>query len=463
MKRTLLRVLAVTLAVVLGGTMAFAAAVPADVKGLDCETAVTKLVEENIITGDTDGLYHPDKNLTRAEVSTLIAKAIDPKAAESQAVADFSDMAGYGWAAPFIGMMAEKGIAKGYPDGTFKPGANVKVSELAAFVIRACGVDEATLDGSWPDNYMKKADEMNLFDPAEGKDQTSGLDPNKPATKAQAAIAVYNALSQMRGDEQPGSDDWIFAKVSFSSDLTKLNDIPLAEDAKVYSYDKAKHYKADMAIPNVKKLDVQDPMRYKGVKTNGFYKTRNGEVTAVLLPADQGISGRIYSIVTGYYQTTDTSGNQVLGIETLTAGKAIDWLCKPEVTAAQIEAVMAGIPEGDIVELAASKGQILGLTTDQTQFGAKRFAEISAKDPANPAWTLVLEKVKNKDLFKLDSDPADPYMTYAADVKVYKLNRDGDGYDISDISAVKKNSYVRCFDITDDDVTEANIIFVKSN
>ena len=167
--------------------------------------------------------------------------------------------------------------------------------------------------------------------------------------------------------------------------------------------------------------------------------------------------------MTGYYQTTDTSGNQVLGIETLTAGKAIDWLCKPEVTAAQIETVMAGIPKGDIVELAASKGQILGLTTDQAQFGAKRFAEISAKDPANPVWTLVLEKVKNKDLFKLDSDPEDPYMTYSDNVQVYKLNKDGDGYDISDISAVKKNSYVRCFDITDDDVTEANIIFVKSN
>ncbi len=463
MKRTLLKVLAVALAVVLGGSLAFAAAVPADVKGLDCETAVTKLVEENIITGDTDGMYHPDKNLTRAEVSTLIAKAIDPKAAESQAVADFSDMAGYGWAAPFIGMMAEKGIAKGYPDGTFKPGANVKISELAAFVIRACGIDEATLDGSWPNNYMKKADEMNLFDPAEGKDQTSGLDPNKPATKAQAAIAVYNALSQMRGGEQPDSGDWIFAKVSVSNDYAKLNDIPLAEDAKVYSYGKARDYKEGMAIPDVKKLEIQDPMKYAGTKTNGFYKTKGGEITEVILPADQGISGRIYCIVTGYYQTTNMSGKQVYGIETLTAGKAVDWLCKPEVTEAQIEAVMAGIPNGDIVELTASKGQVTGMTTDQTQFGAKRFAEISAKDPANPAWTLVLEKVKNKDLYKLDSDPEDPFMAYADNVKVYKLNKNGDGYDISNISEVRKNRYVRCFDITNDDVTEANIILIKSN
>ena len=54
-------------------------------------------------------------------------------------------------------------------------------------------------------------------------------------------------------------------------------------------------------------------------------------------------------------------------------------------------------------------------------------------------------------------------MAYSDNVQVYKLNKDGNGYDISDISAVKKKSYVRCFDITDDDVTEANIILVKSN
>ena len=198
-KSKLLKVLAVTLAVALGSVAAFAATVPADVQGTDCEKAVTKLVEENIITGDTDGLYHPDKNLTRAEVSTLIAKAVDPKAADSKATVNYSDMAGYGWAAPFIGLMTEKQIAKGYPDGTFKPGANVKVSELAAFVIRACGINDGDLEGTWPDNYMKKADEMDLFDAVEGKDHTSMLDPNVPATKEQAAIAVYNALDQIRG------------------------------------------------------------------------------------------------------------------------------------------------------------------------------------------------------------------------------------------------------------------------
>ena len=94
MKSRLLKVLAVTLAVAMGGSAAFAAAVPADVQGTDCEAAVTKLVEENIVTGDTDGLYHPDKNLTRAEVSTLIAKAVDPKAADSTVSSGFTDMKG---------------------------------------------------------------------------------------------------------------------------------------------------------------------------------------------------------------------------------------------------------------------------------------------------------------------------------------------------------------------------------
>ena len=459
----LVKLLAVTLAIVLGGTMVFAASVPPDVKGLDCETAVTKLVEENIVTGDVDGNYYPDKNLSRAEVSTLIAKAVDPKAAEGTARSGFSDMSGYGWAEPFVGLMADKGIAKGYPDGTFKPGANVKVSELAAFVIRACGINDADLGGTWPDNYMKKADEMDLFDAVSGKDQTSGLDPNAPATKGQAAIAVYNALDQIRGGGQvdPVQKDWTFANLSFSSDMKTANGMTVAGDVKIYSYGKAKNYSESMEIPNVNKLEVQSPVKYTGAKTNGFYKMANGRITELLLPADQGFSGRVYGIVTGYYQTTNASGDQVLGIETLSAGREVNWTCQKAITEAQVEAMIAAIPEGSVVEIQTSKGQVKSMTTDQNAFGAKHFEEVSAKDPANPTWTLVLERVKNKDLFKLDKGEEDPYLAYADNAVVYELNDDGDGYDVGTIGSIKKNDFVRCYDITDDDEPEANVIFVK--
>ena len=461
MKSKLFRILTVVLAVALGGTMAFAAAVPPDVQGLDCEAAVTKLVEENIITGDTDGLYHPDKNLTRAEVSTLIAKAVDPKAAESEAIADYKDMAGYGWAAPFIGMMTQKGIAKGYPDGTFKPGANVKVCELAAFVIRACGVDEADLSGSWPDNYMKKADEMDLFDAVKGKDQTSGLDPNVPATKAQAAIAVYNALGQIRGDEETGG--WTFAKIAFSSDFSTLNDIPVADGVKVYAYGKAKNYTKDMELPDVKKLVTQNPVKYTGTSTNGFYRTQNGKVTEVLFPADQGFSGRAYGIVTGYYYTVNANGDQVMGVETIVAGQEVEWLCQADVDVKEtdIEAMIeTENPSGDFVEIVLSKGQVKSFTRDHS--AAKYLKELSLfGSDAYPTWNQVDEVITNKSLFKMEDKDGLMYIAYADNAVVYVWNEDAAAYEVGSISSINKHKMIRAYDITDDKQDEANIIFVK--
>ena len=462
MKSKLLKVLAVTLAVALGSTAAFAAAVPADVQGRDCEKAVTKLVEENIITGDTDGLYHPDKNLTRAEVSTLIAKAVDPNAAESKAAANYSDMAGYGWAAPFIGLMTEKQIAKGYPDGTFKPGANVKVSELAAFVIRACGINDGDLEGTWPDNYMKKADEMDLFDAVEGKDQTSMLDPNVPATKEQAAIAVYNALDQIRGEE-PVSSDWIFGKVSVSKDHKTLNDMELAENVKIYSYGKAKDYSETMELPDVKKLEVQHPLKYAGASTNGFYKTANGKVTEAILPADQGATGRAYGLVTGYYWTVNASGTQVFGVETMIAGEEIEWTCTPDIKDDSLFGQMTRANlDGQVVEFTVTKGQVKAISAESANFIVKPYTELSAKGAgtANPPWAPVVEKHKTKPLLKLDY-VMDPYMAYADNVLVYVMNDEGTGFEVGSVNSIRKGDLVRCYDVTDDKEDEANIIFVK--
>ncbi len=51
----------------------------------------------------------------------------------------FPDVADDYWAAPQIKLLSEQGIIVGYPDGTFKPDANVTRAEFAAMAIRALG------------------------------------------------------------------------------------------------------------------------------------------------------------------------------------------------------------------------------------------------------------------------------------------------------------------------------------
>lgn len=51
----------------------------------------------------------------------------------------FPDVADDYWAAPQIKLLSEQGVIVGYPDGTFKPDANVTRAEFAAMAIRALG------------------------------------------------------------------------------------------------------------------------------------------------------------------------------------------------------------------------------------------------------------------------------------------------------------------------------------
>ena len=193
MKKTLRRTLAVIAMLALMTSNAFAA-VPEDVKGKPYEEAVSTLMSKGIITGDTDGSYHPEAELTRAQACTIIVKAMNPPAAELIVLepdkASFSDLAGYGWASGYIDYAVKTGVTKGYPDGTFKPGNKVTVNELITMVLRAANYSDEKLGGTWPTNYVNKANELKLLDQL-----PSPLPTN--ATKWMAAGITFGLLTEV--------------------------------------------------------------------------------------------------------------------------------------------------------------------------------------------------------------------------------------------------------------------------
>ena len=73
------------------------------------------------------------KNLLKALLSVaVIAIGVMPALA-------FPDVSKDYWAASQINLLSEQGVIVGYPDGTFKPDANVTRAEFAAMAIRALG------------------------------------------------------------------------------------------------------------------------------------------------------------------------------------------------------------------------------------------------------------------------------------------------------------------------------------
>ncbi len=196
MKRTLRNMLAVAVTLALMSSNAFAA-VPGDVEGQPYAVAVSALMEKGIITGDTDGSFHPDSELTRAQACTIIVKSMNPPADFGKAKTDvFSDMAGYGWAADYISFAVQKGVTKGYPDGTFRPGKNVTMNELVTMVLRAAGYSDEKLGGTWPGNYLSKADELKILQAI-----PTPLPVN--ATKWMAAEITYSLLDEIEAADLP--------------------------------------------------------------------------------------------------------------------------------------------------------------------------------------------------------------------------------------------------------------------
>lgn len=88
-------------------------------------TSVSTLASVGIITGKSDGLFHPDDPITRAELATIVAKFDKLKQGKSV----FSDVSGH-WAEEYINSAAAYGWIAGYTDGTFRPNQYITRAEV---------------------------------------------------------------------------------------------------------------------------------------------------------------------------------------------------------------------------------------------------------------------------------------------------------------------------------------------
>lgn len=132
-----------------------------DVEGKDCEVAINFLTEKGIVTGYSDGTFYPNTPVTRAELCKLIVVTNDLKEINSS-VNNPTDILSH-WAKEFIVIGLQHQIVKGYPDGTFKPQKNITYAELMTVLIGALNKqDQLNPEVSWPNNYIDLAKSLGL-------------------------------------------------------------------------------------------------------------------------------------------------------------------------------------------------------------------------------------------------------------------------------------------------------------
>lgn len=155
------------------------------------------------IEGVGEGKFAPKSNVTRAEFAKMLIRALNLE--NNSAVQSFSDVSGAAWYAPYVAVAAEKGIITGRSADKFDPNATITRAEMATMISRAVKSmnpaattnvtaisqfsDAAKISASLRDGVAFAADH-NLVIGNAGK-----FNPNDTATRAEAAVIIYRTIN----------------------------------------------------------------------------------------------------------------------------------------------------------------------------------------------------------------------------------------------------------------------------
>lgn len=105
-------------------------------------TAISTMVKGGFVSGRSATKFAPEAYITRAELVTMATRFVElPEASGVQ----FSDLAGH-WAESYVQKATAAGWISGYPNGTFKPDANVTRAEAMALINRMLSRSVAEAD-----------------------------------------------------------------------------------------------------------------------------------------------------------------------------------------------------------------------------------------------------------------------------------------------------------------------------
>ncbi len=106
--------------------------VPADAPHAE---AVRELVARGIVRGYPDGRFGPEDALLRAQTAVTLVRALGlPAGVGARSFSDQGETDGESWAA--VRLLADRDIARGFPDGTFRPAGPLTRQQAISLVSR---------------------------------------------------------------------------------------------------------------------------------------------------------------------------------------------------------------------------------------------------------------------------------------------------------------------------------------
>ncbi len=168
------------------------------VEAKDCRV-VLLVYHQNFIIGYPDGSFRPEKMVTRAEVSTMLSRALGFNANVLNHTSPFKDVSAGKWYFRFVKTINVEKLMKGRSQYSFYPNAPATRAEVAAILVRIRGLkpeepqEQLFTDvkpADWFNGYIYTAVKAGLLQGY--KDHT--FRPNKPVTRAEFVTLLSRAL-----------------------------------------------------------------------------------------------------------------------------------------------------------------------------------------------------------------------------------------------------------------------------
>lgn len=119
-------------------------------------TAIDYITDAGIVEGYEDGTYRPDNPINRAEFTKILIEASLGENPTDSADACFNDFTVDQWFSSYVCFAKEGGIISGYPDGSFGPANNIKLTEAAKILVNVFEIEKVDPVGEeWYSEFVE--------------------------------------------------------------------------------------------------------------------------------------------------------------------------------------------------------------------------------------------------------------------------------------------------------------------
>ncbi|MBW4682561.1 MAG: S-layer homology domain-containing protein [Microcoleus vaginatus WJT46-NPBG5] len=228
-----------------------------DVQGHWAQLCIERLAQQGVVTGYLDGTFRPNALMSRGEFATIVAQAFFSAPAVGNDV-PFFDVPTRTRTGTAVRTARQTGFLDGFPSGVFQP--NEPLTRVQAIVSLANGLnlaptnfavselglvyDDAKSIPNYALNSVVAATERGLI---VNYPEIRFLQPNQPATRAEVAAFVCQALASA-GKASPVAQQYVVAPPSSGGIQTNVQTSPNGQVRAQLTYQKENYVYSNLSV-----------------------------------------------------------------------------------------------------------------------------------------------------------------------------------------------------------------------